>query len=91
LDAFKIPGYQLHWVDIEDRSDALEDVDVLTFPTILVADRQGGVLFAGPIEPRMANLERLLETLPRRGASTRIDDSWRAAACNLINSLVKPA
>jgi len=57
-----LPGHRYRWIDIEDESDLVGDIDVETFPTLLVA-RQGQVLFAGPVLPRLADAQRLVETL----------------------------
>ena len=68
------PGPQpvWHWIDIEDESERVGDLDIETFPMLLVADPQG-VRFAGPITPEAHTLRRLLkslldphEPLPRR-------------------------
>ncbi|HEU5293687.1 MAG TPA: thioredoxin family protein [Burkholderiaceae bacterium] len=50
---------QWHWVDIEDEADLVGDLDVETFPTIVVAD-DSRVRFAGPVEPQRETLQRLL-------------------------------
>ncbi|MCZ2495323.1 thioredoxin [Xylophilus sp. Kf1] len=50
------------WLDIEDESDVVGDLDVETFPTILVA-RGGRVLFLGPVLPQAALFDRLLSSL----------------------------
>lgn len=50
---------QPHWIDIEDEADLVGDVDVETFPTIVIADA-GGVRFAGPLAPQPQTLRRLL-------------------------------
>jgi thioredoxin 1 len=55
------PGHHYQWVDIEDEADLVGDVDVETFPTLLVA-YEGSVLFAGPVLPRLSDAVRLLET-----------------------------
>ncbi len=58
------PGPRLawHWIDIEDESDWLGDLDIETFPMLLVADAQG-VRFAGPVTPEAHTLRRLLKAL----------------------------
>jgi len=48
------------WVDIEDDEDALGDVDVQDFPTLLVAHGDA-VLFFGPVLPHAANARALLQ------------------------------
>ncbi len=50
---------QWHWVDIEDEAELVGDLDVETFPTIVVAD-DAQVRFAGPVEPQRETLQRLL-------------------------------
>ena len=50
------------WVDIEDEDEALGDVDVETFPTILIA-RDNQAVFFGPIQPSVAHLGRLIDNL----------------------------
>ena len=50
------------WVDIEDEAEAMGDVDVETFPTLLVG-RGDEALFLGPVQPSGAQLARLLASL----------------------------
>ena len=50
------------WSDVEDEDDAMGDVDIETFPTLLVA-RGGEVLFFGPVAPSATQVTRLLATL----------------------------
>ena len=56
------PRAQWHWIDIEDESERVGDLDIETFPMLLVADAQG-VRFAGPITPEAHTLRRLLKAL----------------------------
>jgi thioredoxin 1 len=56
------PAGEFRWLDIEDESEVAGELDVETFPTVLVA-RGGRVLFLGPILPQPALLERLLASL----------------------------
>ena len=55
------PGVNFRWVDIEDEAEALGDLDVENFPTLLIA-RGPLVLFYGTMLPHLGHLERLLET-----------------------------
>jgi len=48
-----------HWIDIEDEADLVGEVDVETFPTLVIADG-AGVRFAGPLTPHPDTLRRLL-------------------------------
>lgn len=56
------PHLRFAWVDVEDEDDAMGDVDIETFPTLLVA-RGDQVLFLGPIPPSSTQFTRLLATL----------------------------
>jgi thioredoxin-like negative regulator of GroEL len=65
-----------HWIDIEDQADLVGDLDVETFPTIVVCDARH-VRFVGPVTPQPETLSRLLRSLlldQARGAA------WPAAA-----------
>ena len=56
------PEVRFEWVDIEDESDLAGDLDVETFPTLLIADGQRA-RFLGPLLPQAAVLQRLLASL----------------------------
>jgi thioredoxin 1 len=66
-----LPGHRYRWIDIEDESDLVGDIDIETFPTLMVA-RQGQVLFAGPVLPRLADAQRLVEVLWANGAASPV-------------------
>jgi hypothetical protein len=53
------PQLQARWIDIEDEADLLGDVDVETFPTLVVVQK-GQVRFAGPLTPQPETLNRVL-------------------------------
>lgn len=55
------PQMGWRWLDIEDDAELLDDLDVETLPTLLVA-RGDQVLFYGPVLPKLELLSRLLET-----------------------------
>lgn len=48
------------WIDIEDETDRLGEVEVETFPTIVIVSGTAA-LFAGPVTPSSAVLERLVD------------------------------
>ena len=56
------PRLVFRWLDIEDEADALGDVDVETFPTLVIGDARA-VRFAGPVLPQAGHLARLLQSL----------------------------
>ena len=47
------------WVDIEDESELVGDLDIEDFPTLLLA-RGDAILFFGPILPHAQTIDRLL-------------------------------
>jgi thioredoxin-like negative regulator of GroEL len=61
------PQMQFAWIDVEDEAEAMGDVDVETFPTVLVA-AGGAPLFFGPVLPSGNQFARLLENLGQAGA-----------------------
>jgi hypothetical protein len=58
----RFPRAEFRWVDIEDEAEAVEDIEVENFPTIVVR-RGGETLFQGPLPPQHGHLQRLLEKL----------------------------
>lgn len=56
------PGVRFEWVDIEDESELAGDLDVETFPTLLIADGRTA-RFLGPLLPQAPVLARLLDSL----------------------------
>ena len=56
------PDVRFAWVDVEDEADAMGDVDIETFPTVLIA-RGREARFLGPIPPSASGLARLLAGL----------------------------
>ena len=63
-----------HWIDIEDDADLVGELDVETFPTIVVCDARR-VRFAGPVTPQPETLSRLLRSLLLDAAP---DAAWPA-------------
>ena len=57
------------WIDIEDEADLVDDVDIETFPTLLVYDERR-VLFAGPLTPQPEVLQQLIERLLSGGSGS---------------------
>jgi len=76
-----LPAHHYRWIDIEDEADALGDIDIETFPTLLVYDERH-VLFAGPLTPQPETLRRLLRGLSGSGPA-RVDAAWEALAARL--------
>lgn len=60
--AAQVSGHTWRWVDIEDEAEAVEDLDIETFPTLVIAEGTQ-LLFAGPVLPRAADALRLIESV----------------------------
>ena len=56
------PAVRFEWVDIEDEAELMGDLDVETFPTLLVAG-EGSARFLGPLLPHAHVLTRLIGSL----------------------------
>ena len=84
--ARRYPAFRFAWLDIEDQSDLIGDIDVETFPTVLMADTQG-TRFFGPLTPQANTLARLLDSLqsdslqaaPLAPATRQLLDALQAA------------
>ena len=58
--AAELPQARALWIDIEDEAALVGDLDVETFPTLLIAGADG-VRFAGPVLPQEETLRRLMK------------------------------
>lgn len=78
--AAAMPQVHFSWVDVEDEADAIGDLDIETFPTLLIA--QGPrARFLGAVPPAAAAIGRLLESLqsdPRAGSESAQADALLA-------------
>ncbi len=52
-------GLPAVWVDVEDEADHLGDLDIQTFPTLLLFNDEQ-LLFGGPVLPDANTLQRLV-------------------------------
>jgi thiol-disulfide isomerase/thioredoxin len=60
LLASQFPQLLFIWVDIEDQSSLVDDLDIDNFPTLLIQHRDL-VSFYGVMRPDTAQLERLIQ------------------------------
>ncbi|OYU25551.1 MAG: thiol reductase thioredoxin [Burkholderiales bacterium PBB2] len=57
----QFPQHRFIWVDIEDDEELVGDLEVETFPTLLIGS--GAQLrFIGPVTPHLSTAQRLLAT-----------------------------
>ncbi len=93
--AEQFPAHQFVWIDIEDQSDFIGDLDVENFPTVLL-QRGDVVAFYGTMmpEPKQvarlleAQLERTEEELLRESTSTPERSAWQKES-NLMTKLAE--
>jgi hypothetical protein len=60
--AKQFPQLRFAWLDVEDQAAWVGDLDIETFPTLLVAEPRGA-RFLGALTPHAPTLSRLLESL----------------------------
>jgi hypothetical protein len=65
------PDLNFAWVDIEDEAEAMGDVDIETFPTVLIG-RGRDALFLGPVQPSAVQLSRLIASLKHTGTDEAV-------------------
>lgn len=65
--AGRYPGHVFVWLDVEDDADIVGDLDIETFPTLMVLQGDA-LLFSGVLLPHIQHLDRLLATLADRPA-----------------------
>lgn len=67
--ALRYPDSRFVWLDIEDEADLVGDLEVETFPTLLITDA-AGMRFFGPLTPHAQTLSRLLDSLEHSDTMT---------------------
>jgi thioredoxin 1 len=85
--AARHPDKHFVWIDIEDQSDVVGDLDIENFPTLLI-QRGETVAFFGTVLPDPALAERLVasqlahsdDELARMAAATEERRSWQRLA-----------
>lgn len=73
------PAVRFAWVDIEDEDHAMGEVEVETFPTVLIAQGQEPRFF-GPVQPSAQQLARLLARLQAQAQPNMPSSDVRARA-----------
>jgi thioredoxin 1 len=81
--ASEFPAARFFWVDVEDDEDIAGELDIETFPTVLVADH-GLLKFFGPLTTQPGVLQRLLQS--RLGPQT-VALEHEAGTRELVSSL----
>ena len=84
------PATHFAWVDVEDEADAMGDVDIETFPTVLVA-HGGEARFLGPVQPSAQQLARLVAGLQAQQAPAAALPGEAQALLERLRAHVLPA
>ncbi len=85
--ASRFPGVRFDWIDVEDEADLAGDIDIETFPSLVIADGEGTVRFAGPLTPQPEVLARLIASL--QSASGTRDDACGADATGEFGAMLE--
>ncbi len=75
-------GLRVRWIDIEDEADLVGDLDIETFPTLLIAD-DTGVRFAGPLPPQPETLRRVLRAHADDPRAAKVEQGYIELAMRL--------
>jgi thioredoxin 1 len=70
---------RLHWLDIEDESEVVGDLDIETFPTLLIL-RNEAPLFMGPLTPQAGVLVQLVQSALDGRLLPLVEESTRTLA-----------
>ncbi|WP_027015604.1 thioredoxin family protein [Comamonas composti] len=62
--AQKFPQVRFVWLDVEDHEDVAGDLDIETFPSVLISEGASPRFF-GPVLPQAQILARMLDSLYR--------------------------
>ena len=75
------------WLDVEDEEEMLGDLDITTFPTVLVAQGMQA-LFMGALLPQIDVLQRMLERYVDGGAVPLAESHDAHALVQRIRSML---
>jgi len=79
----QFPEFRFVWVDTEDDEELVGDLDVETFPTLLVGVGEE-LRFVGPVTPQLATAQRLLETATQASGQAAMVSASPAAQALLV-------
>lgn len=86
-EAQRFPDTTFVWLDVEGDSELVGDLDIETFPTLLVT-AGSQVLFYGPVLPGIGALDRLVRALHEHGAQPVPVDTDVRLLAQQLNSLI---
>ena len=87
--AQELPHTRFVWVDVEDEDELVGDLDVETFPTLLIADGHHA-RFLGPLLPQAPVLARLLASLQADAPSVQPVSALAQALLERVRAAHQP-
>jgi thiol-disulfide isomerase/thioredoxin len=87
------PGAQFVWVDIEDDAELVDDLEVETFPTLLIGSGER-LCFIGPVLPQPGASQRLIQAAvdnPAMSAASATAPTGTTAAAQALLSRLRKA
>lgn len=81
------PGARFVWVDIEDDAELVDDLEVETFPTLLIG-RGDRLCFVGPVLPQPAAAQRLIQAAEDNPAMSALSPGAPAGATAAAQALL---
>jgi len=87
------PGARFLWVDIEDDAELVDDLEVETFPTLLIGQSER-LCFIGPVLPQPGAAQRLVQAAvenPQMTAASAGGSAGTAAAAQALLSRLRQA
>ena len=79
------PALTGHWIDIEDQAELVGELDIETFPTLVLL-RGAQVLFHGPLTPQAEVLERVVRAAITAPEAPREIDAEVAALARRVDA-----
>ena len=80
------PAMRFAWLDVEDQADLVGDVDVETFPTVMLSKAREA-LFLGPVLPQIGVLQRMVDSALAQAAPAALkDESAQALLARLLGA-----
>lgn len=83
--AAQFPQMRFVWLDVEDREDVAGDLDIETFPSLLVADGERA-RFLGPVLPQGGVVARMLQSLAQDPGAVPADPAEAQALLQRLQS-----
>lgn len=77
------PAHAFDWIDVEDQAERIGDIDIETFPTLLML-RGEQAQFFGPVLPHSDTLVRMIKSLQDDPDGLSADPQARALTDRLL-------